>query len=85
LGKAGLSPAAPAGTHFAGQSLPGFAPNRCKAPFFPAARRGAVPTIGKLAALGYRRRTTLDQGLPSTIRWYCDNEQLAERATASAP
>jgi nucleoside-diphosphate-sugar epimerase len=55
-----------------GAVLPGSTARRC-------------PDIGKLAALGYRPRTTLDQGLPPTIRWYCDNEQLAERATTNAP
>jgi nucleoside-diphosphate-sugar epimerase len=47
--------------------LPGSTPRRC-------------PSIAKLAALGYRPRVSLDQGLPPTVRWYFENEHLAPRS-----
>ena len=47
--------------------LPGSTPRRC-------------PSIAKLAALGYRPRVPLDQGLPPTVRWYFENEHLAPRS-----
>ena len=44
--------------------LPGSTPRRC-------------PDIGKLARLGYRPQVSLEQGLPSTVRWYWENSHLA--------
>jgi nucleoside-diphosphate-sugar epimerase len=41
------------------------------------------PDISKLAALGYKPRVPLAEGLPPTIRWYWDNEALAPRPAAS--
>lgn len=35
------------------------------------------PDIGKLQALGYRPRISLDLGLPDVVRWYNDNAELA--------
>lgn len=35
------------------------------------------PDIAKLAGLGYRPRVPLDDGLPTTVRWYWDNTHLA--------
>jgi nucleoside-diphosphate-sugar epimerase len=47
--------------------LPGSTPRRC-------------PSIAKLAALGYRPRIPLDQGLPPAVRWYFENEHLAPQS-----
>jgi nucleoside-diphosphate-sugar epimerase len=41
--------------------LAGSTPRRC-------------PDISKLAALGYRPRVSLDQGLPAVLKWYWDHE-----------
>jgi nucleoside-diphosphate-sugar epimerase len=38
------------------------------------------PDISKLAALGYRPRVPLDQGLPPTLKWYWDHENMAPAA-----
>jgi nucleoside-diphosphate-sugar epimerase len=38
------------------------------------------PDISKLAALGYRPRVPLDQGLPPVLRWYWDHEAMAPLA-----
>jgi nucleoside-diphosphate-sugar epimerase len=38
------------------------------------------PDISKLAALGYRPRVPLDQGLPPVLRWYWDHEEMAPLA-----
>jgi nucleoside-diphosphate-sugar epimerase len=46
--------------------LPGSTPRRC-------------PNIAKLSKLGYRPAVPLDQGLPLTIRWYWNNDQLASK------
>jgi len=35
------------------------------------------PDVSKLAALGYRPRVTLEEGLPPTLRWYLEHERLA--------
>ena len=35
------------------------------------------PDISKLAALGYRPRVPLDQGLPPVLKWYWDHEAMA--------
>jgi nucleoside-diphosphate-sugar epimerase len=35
------------------------------------------PDISKLAALGYRPRVPLDQGLPPVLKWYWDHETMA--------
>lgn len=51
--------------------LPGSTPRRC-------------PDIGKLARLGYRPQVLLDEGLPSTVRWYWENSDLAGSAEAKA-
>jgi nucleoside-diphosphate-sugar epimerase len=45
-------------------ALPGSTTRRC-------------PDISKLAALGYRPRVALDQGLPPTLAWYLENASLA--------
>lgn len=37
------------------------------------------PDISKLAALGYKPRVPLAQGLPSTIDWYWEHEDLAPK------
>ena len=44
--------------------LAGSTPRRC-------------PNISKLAALGYRPRVRLDDGLPSSLKWYWDHEREA--------
>src|SRR6266498_416722 len=36
--------------------------------------------ISKLAALGYRPRVPLDEGLPPTLKWYWDHESMAPAA-----
>ena len=46
--------------------LAGSTPRRC-------------PDISKLAALGYRPRVPLDDGLPPTLDWYWDHESEAPR------
>jgi nucleoside-diphosphate-sugar epimerase len=38
------------------------------------------PDISKLAALGYRPRVALDQGLPPTLKWYWEHEGMAPAA-----
>ena len=38
------------------------------------------PDISKLAALGYRPRVPLDEGLPATLKWYWDHESVAPAA-----
>jgi nucleoside-diphosphate-sugar epimerase len=38
------------------------------------------PDIAKLAALGYRPRVPLAEGLPPTLRWYFDNADLVGRS-----
>jgi nucleoside-diphosphate-sugar epimerase len=45
-------------------TLAGSTPRRC-------------PDISKLVGLGYQPRVQLNEGLPPTVRWYCENEQLA--------
>lgn len=40
------------------------------------------PDISKIAALGYKPRVPLADGLPPTIRWYWENEALAPRSAA---
>jgi nucleoside-diphosphate-sugar epimerase len=47
--------------------LEGSTPRRC-------------PDISKLAALGYRPRVPLDEGLPPTLKWYWDHESMAPAA-----
>jgi nucleoside-diphosphate-sugar epimerase len=47
--------------------LKGSTPRRC-------------PDISKLAALGYRPRVPLDQGLSPTLKWYWDHENMAPAA-----
>ncbi len=47
--------------------LEGSTPRRC-------------PDISKLAGLGYIPRIPLDEGLPSTLKWYWDNESMAPAA-----
>jgi nucleoside-diphosphate-sugar epimerase len=44
--------------------LAGSTPRRC-------------PDISKLAALGYRPRVRLDDGLPPTLKWYWDHDSMA--------
>ena len=44
--------------------LAGSTPRRC-------------PDISKLSALGYRPRVPLDQGLPPTLDWYWNHEDMA--------
>jgi len=48
-------------------ALAGSTPRRC-------------PDISKLAALGYRPRVPLDEGLPPTLKWYWDHESMAPAA-----
>jgi nucleoside-diphosphate-sugar epimerase len=38
------------------------------------------PDISKLAALGYRPRVPLDQGLPPVLKWYWDHEAMPPAA-----
>lgn len=38
------------------------------------------PDITKLAALGYAPRVPLDEGLPPTLKWYWDHEDMAPAA-----
>ena len=38
------------------------------------------PDISKLAALGYRPRVALDEGLPPTVKWYWDHASMAPAA-----
>jgi nucleoside-diphosphate-sugar epimerase len=38
------------------------------------------PDISKLAALGYKPRVSLDQGLKTTLDWYWNNADLAPKA-----
>ena len=38
------------------------------------------PDVSKLAALGYRPRVPLDQGLPPVLKWYWDHEAMAPAA-----
>ena len=38
------------------------------------------PDISKLAALGYRPRIPLDQGLPPMLKWYWNHENMAPAA-----
>jgi nucleoside-diphosphate-sugar epimerase len=38
------------------------------------------PDISKLAALGYRPRVPLDQGLPPVLKWYWNHEAMAPLA-----
>lgn len=40
------------------------------------------PAIDKLAALGYRQRVTLDEGLTPTCKWYFDHVAANEHVTA---
>jgi nucleoside-diphosphate-sugar epimerase len=47
--------------------LEGSTPRRC-------------PDISKLAALGYRPRVPLDEGLSPTLKWYWDHESMAPAA-----
>jgi nucleoside-diphosphate-sugar epimerase len=47
--------------------LEGSTPRRC-------------PDISKLAALGYRPRIPLDEGLPPTLEWYWAHESTAPAA-----
>ena len=47
--------------------LAGSTPRRC-------------PDISKLAALGYRPRVALDQGLPPTLEWYWAHDSMAPAA-----
>jgi len=47
--------------------LAGSTPRRC-------------PDISKLAALGYRPRVSLDQGLPPVLKWYWDHAATAPAA-----
>jgi nucleoside-diphosphate-sugar epimerase len=47
--------------------LAGSTPRRC-------------PDISKLAALGYAPRVPLDEGLPPTLKWYWDHEDMAPAA-----
>jgi nucleoside-diphosphate-sugar epimerase len=47
--------------------LAGSTPRRC-------------PDISKLGALGYAPRVPLDEGLPPTLKWYWDHEDLAPAA-----
>ena len=48
-------------------ALAGSTPRRC-------------PDISKLAALGYRPRVALDQGLPPTLEWYWAHDSMAPAA-----
>jgi nucleoside-diphosphate-sugar epimerase len=48
-------------------ALAGSTPRRC-------------PDISKLAALGYRPRVALDQGLPQTLEWYWAHDSMAPAA-----
>jgi nucleoside-diphosphate-sugar epimerase len=50
-------------------TLAGSTPRRC-------------PDISKLVGLGYQPRVQLNEGLPPTVRWYCENEQLAGQLQA---
>jgi nucleoside-diphosphate-sugar epimerase len=50
-------------------TLAGSTPRRC-------------PDISKLVRLGYRPRVPLSEGLPPTVRWYCENEHLADQVPA---
>jgi nucleoside-diphosphate-sugar epimerase len=47
--------------------LAGSTPRRC-------------PDVSKLAALGYAPRVPLDEGLPPTLKWYWDHEDMAPAA-----
>ena len=47
--------------------LAGSTPRRC-------------PDVSKLAALGYAPRVPLDEGLPPTLKWYWDHEEMAPAA-----
>jgi nucleoside-diphosphate-sugar epimerase len=50
-------------------TLAGSTPRRC-------------PDISKLVGLGYQPRVQLNEGLPPTVCWYCENEQLAGQLQA---
>src|SRR5215472_1514997 len=49
-----------------------------------AVREGSTPRrcpdVSKLAALGYRPRVPLDEGLPPTLKWYWAHERMAPAA-----
>src|SRR5215510_14794978 len=49
-----------------------------------AVREGSTPPrcpdVSKLAALGYRPRVPLDEGLPPTLKWYWAHERMAPAA-----
>jgi nucleoside-diphosphate-sugar epimerase len=38
------------------------------------------PDISKLGALGYKPRVPLAQGLPPTVDWYWEHEELAPKS-----
>lgn len=42
----------------------------------PGATPRRVPDVGKVAALGYKPKVGLDEGLKSTVAWYVANEGL---------
>lgn len=46
----------------------------------PGSTARRCPDITKLISLGYRPLVPLDKGLPPTIRWYCENVNLAEQS-----
>lgn len=48
----------------------------------PGATERRCPDLAKVRALGYTPRISLDEGLPSTVRWYDDH---ADEAPRSAP
>lgn len=52
-----------------GELRPGGTPRRC-------------PAIGKLAALGYEPKVSLDEGLRRTAEWYVDHLRTRAKATA---
>ena len=48
-------------------------------PAQPGGTMRRCPDISKLAALGYKPRVPLDQGLPTTLDWYWANAALAPK------
>jgi nucleoside-diphosphate-sugar epimerase len=42
--------------------------------------RRRCPDVSKVAALGYAPRVPLDEGLPPTLKWYWDHEDMAPAA-----
>src|SRR5260370_39770146 len=54
----------------------------CASPVREGSTPRRCPDISKLAALGYRPRVPLDEGLPPTLKWYWAHESMAPAASA---